>query len=317
MSQVFDFGRSSGRFFSNVFVSCFLLPALLAATVIAVAVTATACAGESDPVTPPETVPPGQVKDTLHICISAHYTIKTLDVFVYRDKPTKPLETHVRVAGSEVTRSVVTGSEMTRSEMTRSEVPGVVSAKGDRIVAAVANSSAEFNLEALRSFDSIELLCMDYRDEDPSAPVMSGVLASDSDTLDLPLTPLLCPILLVSVENSLDALAEDVSISLRQVNSRAEIFRSDGFRPTETVDTPQETAHPEMMKARLPCDVGCYVQYPGLTLYGYPNDCQAVLGIPQTELVLDCSVGGERHSTVVPVHPLRRGETVPVQLRIE
>ena len=312
MSQVFDFGRSSGRFFSNVFVSCFLLPALLAATVIAVAVTATACAGESDPVTPPETVPPGQVKDTLHICVSAHYTIKTLDVFVYRDKPTKPLETHVRVAGSEVTRSVVPGSEMTRSE-----VAGIVSAKGDRIVAAVANSPAEFNLEVLRSFDSIELLCMDYRCEDPSAPVMSGVLASDSDTLDLPLTPLLCPILLVSVENSLDALAEDVSISLRQVNSRAEIFRSDGFRPTETVDTPQETAHPEMMKARLPCDVGCYVQYPGLTLYGYPNDCQAVLGIPQTELVLDCSVGGERHSTVVPVHPLRRGETVPVQLRIE
>lgn len=317
MSQVFDFGRSSGRFFSNVFVSCFLLPALLAATVIAVAVTATACAGESDPVTPPETVPPGQVKDTLHICVSAHYTIKTLDVFVYRDKPTKPLETHVRVAGSEVTRSVVTGSEMTRSEMTRSEVAGIVSAKGDRIVAAVANSPAEFNLEALRSFDSIELLCMDYRDEDPAAPVMSGVLASASDTVDLPLTPLLCPILLVSVENSLDALAEDVSISLRQVNSRAEIFRSDGFRPTETVDTPQETAHPEMMKARLPCDVGCYVQYPGLTLYGYPNDCQAVLGVPQTELVLDCRVGGERHSTVVPVHPLRRGETVPVQLRIE
>ena len=139
-----------------MFVSCFLLPALLAATVIAVAVTATACAGESDPVTPPETVPPGQVKDTLHICVSAHYTIKTLDVFVYRDKPTKPLETHVRVAGSEVTRSVVPGSEMTRSE-----VAGIVSAKGDRIVAAVANSPAEFNLEVLRSFDSIELLCMD------------------------------------------------------------------------------------------------------------------------------------------------------------
>lgn len=298
MSQFFDFGRSSGRFFSKVFVSCFLLPALLAATVIAVAVTATACAGESGVSgISSETLEPGQVKDTLHVRVSARHPIKTLDIFVYRDRPTKPLETHVRVEGS--------------------AVPGIPSESGDRIVAAVANSPAEFNLEALRSFDSIELLSMDYRLEDPAAPVMSGVLASASDTVDLPLTPLLCPILLVSVENALDTLAEDVTVTLRQVNSRAEIFRSDGFRPTETVDTPQEAAHPEMMKARLPCDVGCYVQYPGLTLYGYPNDSQAVLGIPQTELVLDCSVGGVRHSTVVPVHPLRRGETVAIGLRIE
>ena len=313
MSRVFDFGRSSGRFFSNVFVSCFLIEVLLAATVIAVAVTATACAGEVGLSGPPlESAPPGQVKDSLQVRVSARYSIKTLDIFVYRDRPTKPLETHVRVPGSEVT-----GSEVPGSEVTRSAVPGIASAKGDRIVAAVANSPAEFNLEALRSFDSIELLCMDYRLEDPAAPVMSGTLASAADTVDLPLTPLLCPVLLVSVENCLDTLAEDVTVMLRQVNSQAEIFRSDGFRPVETVDTPQETAHPEMMKARLPCDVGCYAQYPGLVLYGYPNDCQAVLGIPQTELVLDCRVGGVRHSTVVPVHPLRRGETTAIGLRIE
>lgn len=298
MSQFFDFGRSSGRFFSKVFVSCFLLPALLAATVIAVAVTATACAGESGVSgISSETLEPGQVKDTLHVRVSARHPIKTLDIFVYRDRPTKPLETHVRVEGS--------------------AVPGIPSESGDRIVAAVANSPAEFNLEALRSFDSIELLSMDYRDENPAAPVMSGTLASDANEVELALVPLLCPILLVSVENCLDMLAENVSVTLRQVNSRAEIFRSDGFRPTETVDTPEEAAHPEMMKARLPCDVGLFVQYPGITLYGYPNDCSAVLGIPQTELVLDYVTGGNRRSTVVPVHPLRRGETTPVRLRIK
>lgn len=290
-------GRSSGRFYSKVFVSCFLLPALLAATVIAVAVTATACAGEGgEGGPPPETIPPAQVKDTLHIRVSARHTIRTLDVFVYADRPTRPLESHVRVEGS--------------------EVPGIISARGDRIVAAVANSPAEFNLEALRYFDSIELLSMDYRDEDPAAPLMSGVQACAGDTADLALTPLLCPILLVSVENCLSSPAEDAHVTLRQVNSRAEVFRSDGFRPTETVDTPQETAHPEMMTARLPVDVGCYAQYPGLTLYAYPNDCDAVPGIPQTELVFDYSMDGTRHSTVVPVHPLRRGETTPVQLRI-
>ena len=298
MSRFFGFGRSSGRFFSKLFVSCFLLLALPAATVIAVAVTATACTGDEGVTdAPPGTPAPGPARDTLHVRVSARHTIKTLDVFVYRDRPTKPLETHLRVEGS--------------------EVPEILSEKGDRIVAAVANSPAEFNIAALRSFDSIELLSMDYRIEDPAAPVMSGTLASAGNEPELTLTPLLCPIVLASVENCLDTLAEDVSVSLRQVNSKAEVFRSDGFRPVETVDAPEEAVHPKMMKARLPCDVGCYAQYPGITLYAYPNDCEAVLGIPQTELVLDYSLNGTRRSMVVPVHPLRRGESAPVRLRIK
>ncbi len=298
MSRFLLLGRPSRRFYSNVFVSCFLLQARLAATVIAVAVTATACAGDAGAApTPGEEIAETSLKDSVNIYISADYKINTVDVFVYRDRPTKPLETHVRSEGGSPLR--------------------IPSAKGDRIVAVVANSPAEFNLEALSSFDSAELLTMYYRDEDPAAPLMSGTAESSEDEVRVKLTPLLCPVLLVSVENCLDSLVENATVTLRQVNAKAEIFRSDGFRPVETVDFPGETAHPAMMTAQLPCDVGLFIQYPELTLYAYPNDCKAALGIPQTELVLDYSVNGDERTLVSPVHPIRRGCTTVVELRIK
>ena len=118
-------------------------------------------------------------------------------------------------------------------------------------VVAVANSPMDFNTSALDRYESIELLSYRFEDDSPQVPLMSGVgsVGADMSTV-VTLTPMLARVMLGEVCNELKGYVrlEDPRITLESMNASAEILRTNGFYPSETV--------PEPPVARLPFDIG-------------------------------------------------------------
>ena len=299
-------GRPPGGILPRLlFVStCLLLPPGLVAAIgtAGAAVTAVSCTGETifqDTVKEDRdtaAVPPPQ--DTLTIRLTAGRPVKTLDLLIYDHSWTRSLKWH--------------GSfEYMPQELA---IPGL---SGDLIAVAIANSPAPLNAEALRSFDSAELLQMRYADEDPDCPLMSAVSAANG-TAELHLLPLLCEVQVLSISNSIPGspLAENVRISLTGVNASAEVLRFDGFRPVETVDSPAEVKHPSIMECRIPQPIGMYTVYPAIKLFCYPSDGPEAPGCPLPEIVLECTVAGESLCIIRPLPPIGRAETIKADLDI-
>lgn len=267
---------------------------------LAIAAMETACAREFSPSGRQQ--PPAS--DSVSVAIFAQQKIRTIDFFIYRDSLNTPLEMHQR--------AVFEGNVHTGAET----VLKLPSERGSRIVLAIANSPREFRIEALGSFDSAELLTMYYRDEDPGFPLMSAVKHCAEDQVKLRLKPLLCPVTLLSVSNSTDRLLSQPVISLKGVNGSAEMLRSDGFTAAFTVDSPAELAHPEMMQARLPKDIGSLTQYPGTRLYCYPQDIVGGFGSRGCELVFTASSEGETLTYSFPLPKVCRGDSIALGINI-
>lgn len=311
---------------------------------LAIAAMAPACAREYS--NPPEQS--ALQSDSISITISAPCNVKTLDFFVYRDSLNRPLESHLRLNNDKIRKSAdlckgmdekadkergeATGQEIGKSaELFEERVERVnaeagqelgkasfklPSIRGSKIVIAIANSPYEFNIKALQSFDSAELLTMYYRDENPQFPLMSAISYSDEDSISLRLKALLCPVKVLSISNSTNKLLSHPRLSLRKINASAEMLRSDGFRPSITIDSPAEISHPQMMFSQLPLDLGSYTCHPMTTLYCYPQDAETSLGTPRTEIVLSAEVDGTTRHYATPLPKAGRGETIVINLNI-
>lgn len=179
-------------------------------------------------------------------------------------------------------------------------------------VVAVANSPMDFNTSALDRYESIELLSYRFEDDSPQVPLMSGVgsVGADRSTV-VTLTPMLARVVLGEVCNELKGYVrlEDPRITLESMNASAEILRTNGFYPSETV--------PEPPVARLPFDIGIFPQSPGTELFCFPNDSQeATIGTPATALAFECEVRGSTRRFSVPLPALRRNSTTHVDITI-
>ena len=239
-------------------------------------------------------MPPGG--DSLSICITAPGGIRVLDIFLYRDVPTRPLERHMRIE-EPVPRRI-------RLE----------SASGERFIVLIANSPAPFNISALQSLDGAEQLEMHYRDEDPLFPLMSGVCHTGTDAAEAYLTPLLCRVAVRSISNFTGQPLFGASVSLRRVNSHVQMLRFDGFRPVETVDSPAWAAHPEMLSRVVGGVIGEEEVYPDITLFCYPFDGDGPSG---TLLVFSAeSTSGHLERTFA-LPPVSRGSSMDISLCIK
>ena len=276
--------------------------------------------------------------DSISITISAPCNVKTLDFFVYRDSLNRPLESHLRLNNDKLRKSAdlckgmderadKEGGERVNAEA--GQKPGkaagqelskanfkLPSSRGSKIIIAIANSPYEFNLKALQCFDSAELLTMYYRDENPQFPLMSAISFSHEDSIFLKLKALLCPVKVLSISNSTDKLLSHPRLSLRKINASAEMLRSDGFRPSITIDSPAEISHPQMMFSQLPLDLGSDTCHPMTTLYCYPQDTETSLGTPRTEIVLSAEVEGSTQHYATPLPKAGRGKTIVINLNI-
>ena len=301
---------------------------------LAIAAMAPACAREYS--NPPEQS--ALQSDSISITISAPCNVKTLDFFVYRDSLNRPLESHLRLNNDKIRKSAdlckgmderadKEGGERVNAEA--GQKPGkaagqelskanfkLPSSRGSKIIIAIANSPYEFNLKALQCFDSAELLTMYYRDENPQFPLMSAISFSHEDSIFLKLKALLCPVKVLSISNSTDKLLSHPRLSLRKINASAEMLRSDGFRPSITIDSPAEISHPQMMFSQLPLDLGSDTCHPMTTLYCYPQDTETSLGTPRTEIVLSAEVEGSTQHFATPLPKAGRGKTIVINLNI-
>ena len=179
-------------------------------------------------------------------------------------------------------------------------------------VVAIANSPHDFNTGALGRYDSIELLTYSFEEDSPESPVMSGqkdIEAGGSAVLVL--SPLLSRVQIGEVSNKLKGYIrlEDPRIYLENMNANAEVLRTAGFHPSETVPSPPVRY--------LPYDIGRFTQSPGTELFCYPNDSpEAGIGSPPTVFVMECEIQGATRSFRVPLPPISRNSTTRVDISV-
>lgn len=181
----------------------------------------------------------------------------------------------------------------------------------DRLVVAIANSPHEFNEGALSRFDSIELLTYDFADDSPQFPVMSGMCeVAAGGSASITLTPLMARIQLGEISNNMQRYVrlENPRLYLDNMNSSAEVLRTVGFRPSETVSDPPRTP--------LPYDIGIFPQNPGTELFCYPNDTPGTVSTPATSLVLECEIGGSTCSFCTAIPSIGRNSTTRIDLSV-
>ena len=251
------------------------------------------CQEKPDP-PPPEPLPVVTQDSTLWRSVlrfEGPFPVTRTDIFIYRPDGLKDLTDYLRTEGA------------TAELCLRDSLP--------RTIAVAANARGTFNTAGLKHFDSLGGIICRLADEDPTAPLMSGIFSfiPGRDTV-YSLTPLLCTVELISVTNHFDGdvLAENPRVWLENVNSQAALFKEQGFTVVDPFNS---------KRVRLPCDIGLYTQYPGIKLYCYPNDLpNPTTGNPATEFVLQCEIAGETRTYRRSLHPLFRGETVLLDVEI-
>lgn len=262
---------------------------------IAAAVTVPACSTGN---LHPGTAPAGSnsfCENALSILISAPGGVRSLDIFIYRDTLTRPLECHQRLEGP----------------MPDTITPD--SRPGERLLVAVANSPAPFRIEALQRYDSAEQLEMYYRMEDPDYPLMSATCSFNEGPVKLELSPLLCRINFYHIANFTGQALSAARLQLKGVNSHVQLLRTDGFRTVETEDNPAALACPEMMLRQIPGLIGDELSTPKLTLFCYPFDGE---GPNNTSLIFTATANGEQREWTFPVPPLKRGASADMALTL-
>ena len=148
---------------------------------------------------------------------------------------------------------------------------------------------------------------------------MSGAQScpSGTDTVRIRITPLLCEVRLLSVDNQLEGRPQlkNPRVFFRNANASAQVLRQDGFRPAQMVDSPEGLRSPELFLAYLNEDIGYFRCEPGVSLFCYPNDSPvATLGTPRTELVLEAESDGETLQFITGLPALRRGSSTGVHI---
>lgn len=250
----------------------------------------------TEPVTPR---PTAQVL-TLELAVDtegleAAYT----DYFVYNAAGVCPLEYYERVEGAGGCSAVY-------------EAAG-----GDKTVVCIVNCPYPPNTEALSRYDAIEALTLALADEDPALPVLTGTAALQTDAAGkaaakVNVTPLLCRIEVSRIINDIGgySLVEDPVLYLSDINTEAELLRTDGFRQKETGLCSE--------KVVLAHDIGASGIAPHAVFYVYPNDSrESGAGTPATAIVLEGSIRGEKRSFRVDIPPFGRGTSLSAALTLE
>lgn len=225
--------------------------------------------------------------------------VRHADFFVFSGEGVCPLEFHERVEGEAVCTAVYEGRA------------------GDKRVVCIVDCPYAFNTEALDRYDAVEALTLTLSDEDPQAPVLTGTaeIRTDADgkaRAVLEAAPLLCRIEVARIYNEIGAytLLEDPVLYLQDINTEAELLRTNGFRQKETGLCTQ--------KKTLAHDIGASGIEPHAVFYVYPNDSrESGAGTPATSIVLEGTVRGKACSYRVALPPFGRGARLSATLTLE
>lgn len=234
---------------------------------------------------------------TVHI--NCPYPYGHIDVFIYSDTLSRPLQSHMRLAGKKFFAIDADG--------------------GDKLIAAIANVEGEFRENALATFAQIEGITASYSTENPDAPLLSGYTsarAAAGSTCELTLLPLLCPVETGRISISGDAALTDPVISLEGVNGQARLMQSEGFHPTSTLESARSLRYPQMMERPLDFDVGNSPRETGVTLWCYPNETGDGPAGGGTVLIVSGMLRGQDTSFRIPLGIIRRGTKVSLDISL-
>lgn len=235
--------------------------------------------------------------DSLSIHICSAPPCDHIDIFVFADTLTRPLEYHQRFRNPTFLR--------------------IPAGKGDKLVVALANVQGSFGALPER-YSTMEHLTMKYADEDPKAPLQAGLCNAEAGKMaELDIQPLLCSISIGRISLDEDAPLEDAVVQLVNVNAQAEVLRSDGFHPSTTLDSPEGLRHPLMMLQEIPFDIGSRPQDAGITLWCYPNEDEDAPGGRCTALRICGRLRGETKEYRIPLGPVRRGTNRKLDIELK
>ena len=225
------------------------------------------------------------------------WLIQRLDLFVFDNDEIRRLDSY------------------TRSFVYSPEVIQVPSASGDKIVVAIANRSfPDGFVTGIHCYDDLRHAVAELTEDHPSWPVMSGetaFTAGQGHSCRLTLEPLMSAVEVRSLRSRGFRLSK-VKVYLTGISNRAELLRTEGFLPSETLngDGLSENdlgrlAYSGMVYRFLgdgtPSGEGA--TYGSTSLYCYPNEAEEEsVGSPFTKLVVEGLLDGETRRYVIPVN---------------
>ena len=233
---------------------------------------------------------------TVHINSEIEYN--SLDIFVYSDTFTMPLETHRRV---EKEKFII-----------------IPAGEGDKTVVALANVPGTFIDGALSSYSEAENLAMRYSMDNPETPLLSGSSQTTAGALcELRLLPLLCPVEIGRLSIVGGFPLEYPVLRLENVNEQARVLQTDGFHPVSTISSPESLLYPLMMVRPLPFDLGNSPQESGVTLWCYPDETVPGPGGEGTVLVISGELHGAHREYRKSLGKIRRGSSLHLDITLE
>jgi len=222
-----------------------------------------------------------------HPSKAASTDISRLDLFVFNDDGGRRLDSYCSMGSPQTAYLDVT------------------SGAGDKLVVALANCTGKsFTYDEFSSYESLESVIWELKDEDPRHPVMSGecqICAGSGGYTPLHLTPLLSGVRLDFLKCDFSGRGygsrtlENCSVYLTNLSGSSEILRQDGFKVSRLEnaggldpDFLSSMKHPEMVFSRVVPG-----QWSPVDLYCYPNDAaDGTVGDPPTRMVVQGDIDG-------------------------
>lgn len=258
------------------------------------AVTVLTCACTQAPSLHSDTQEPDSL--TVHICPALPF--HHMDIFIFADTLTRPLESHLRAGNKQFLR--------------------IPASPGDKLVVGLADVRGSFGSTLPDRYSTMERMTMEYADEDPGSPLQAGQGSGGTGrTVELDILPLLCPVSIRSISIAADAPLCGAVARLEKVNAEAQILRSDGFHPSRTIDGPDGLEFPMMMLQEFPEDIGSDPRPTGITLWCYPNEDDDGPGGGGTNLLISGTLAGERKVWRIPLGKIRRGARLELDITLK
>jgi len=254
--------------------------------IIAFSVAAESCSGalwEESPAAVP-------IEDSLEVKLrsTVNGTTDTADVFIFREDET--LETYQRLTISD-------GSVT------------IFSTNGEKTLAAVLNyPGGRYEWVGVNNKRNILMMTADIRRDNPQKPVMSTLCNLDPGldrNLILISEPMLSEIKISSIRCDFkdkkysNCKLTDVKIYLTNVNSNCELFKEQGFNPTDIINSCrlcitdlEAMEHPGIIFREIEEAIGNEPLKSGISLWCYPNDIITENGGSRfTRLVIEGKIG--------------------------
>lgn len=203
---------------------------------------------------------------------------------------------------------------------------GTVCGSGRKIIAAIsADGEDSYDYADIRDYRTLSAMERDFRQEDPSYPVVSGEARTGDAVITI--KPLLTKIRINSLLADFrlhpysGAVMENVKVYLTNIPASSPVLGKREAPPSAWInlggyfeDDAATLEHPEMIFSATG-NVGREVIFPSIELYCYPSGIEEeTFGSPMTRLVIEAFIDGEKWYYPILMKDLARGDLLSLDI---